>query len=96
MVFQLVRNKRDMKLSFESNAIVYNNTNEKLCMVAFDPTLLQENKNEQQRFDNLTADVYECEPRQVVCIPFSWFEKGYLVQACFAPLALEIKEGFGN
>lgn len=37
MVIQLVRNKIDIKLSFESNAVVYNNTNEKITMVAFDP-----------------------------------------------------------
>lgn len=72
-----MRNKRDMKLSFESNAIVYNNTSEKLCMIAFDPTMLQESKSDVQRFDALTADVYECEPRQVVGMPFRWFEKGY-------------------
>jgi len=74
----LVHNKRKVRISFESNSVVYNNTNEKITLVAFDPSGLPPVIGEDQKFD-ITADIYDCDPQQVICLPFTWFEKKYQV-----------------
>ena len=44
IVIHLVRNKKEIKVSFESHALVYNNTNQKICMIAFNPDVIEETK----------------------------------------------------
>ena len=91
IVIHLVRNKKEIKVSFESHALVYNNTKEKICMIAFNPDVIeepkvvtclkskQEAKVGNQVIKELVADVYECEQHAVVILPITWFEKGYII-----------------
>lgn len=81
-----MRNKRDIKLSFESNALVYNHTSEKLGLVAFNPLQPAITAPDPKGPIEIKADYYECDPGQVVCLPFTWFEKGFQIQASFSPL----------
>lgn len=95
LVIHLVRNKKEIKVSFESHALVYNNTKEKICMIAFNPDVIEiaavtclkskeDAKVGNQVIKELVADVYECEQHQVVILPITWFEKGYIIQLAFA------------